>query len=119
MRKVVIGLTVFFFIASAVQLAYLHVEITNAPQRDFSGVNAMLKQAQGTATSSDGLPAAALAALTTLEISAMERRYHQATLSLLSRTWTRYLGFVTGMVRPCVKPKTPSRKMASSTGIVC
>lgn len=100
MRKVVIGLTVFFFLASAVQLVYLHAEIVNAPQRDFADVGAMLQKAQdASADAADrGLPAAALAALTTLEISAMERRYHQANVSLLSRTWTRYLGFITGMV---------------------
>ena len=99
MRRVVIGLTVFFFIASAVQLAYLHVEIVNAPQRDFSEVEKMMRQAQEASTTAEQrLPAAAIAALTTLEVSAMERRYHQANVSLLTRTWTRYLGFVTGMV---------------------
>lgn len=99
MRWMLIGLTIFFFVASAAQLVYLHIDIVNAPTRDFAGVEAMMQKAQASSASADRqLPAAAIAALTTLEISAMERRYHQANVSLLTRTWTRYLGFMTGMV---------------------
>jgi len=33
-----------------------------------------------------------------LEANAMHRRYHQASVVLMARVWTSYLGFVTGMV---------------------
>jgi len=33
-----------------------------------------------------------------LEANAMDRRYHQASVVLMARVWTSYLGFVTGMV---------------------
>ena len=110
MSRMVLGLTVFFFLASAAQLAYLHYEITNAPDRKFAIPMQMLQEIQSgdkageegqsadTSSPDQRLPAAAVAALTLLELSAIERRYHQANVSLLSRVWTRYLGFVTGMV---------------------
>jgi hypothetical protein len=44
------------------------------------------------------LMAAVMAILSSLETNIVERRYHQANVSLMSRVWTRYLGFVTGMV---------------------
>lgn len=101
MSRMVVGLTIFFFIASALQLAYLHYEIRNAPPSNFSLPDKLLEQASATKmtpSDSQGLPAAAIATLTTLERTAMERRYHQANVLLMSRVWTSYLGFVTGMV---------------------
>jgi hypothetical protein len=102
MGRMVLGLTVFFFLASAAQLVYLHYEIMRAPSSDVTVPMNMLQSAQGQQPANEHmdekLPAAAIAALTALEINAMERRYHQANVSLLSRVWTRYLGFVTGMV---------------------
>jgi hypothetical protein len=107
MIGMVFGLTIFFFVASAVQLAYLHYEIKKAPDTDVpfalseqllqgASSSAKFKAAQGGAPES--LPAAAIATLTALERSAMQRRYHQANVLLMSRVWTSYLGFVTGMV---------------------
>jgi len=102
MTGMVLGLTVFFFLASAAQLIYLHYQIMHAPEGDFRVPMQMLQTSQkagdATQATNETLPAAAIAALTALERSAMERRYHQANISLLARVWTRYLGFVTGMV---------------------
>ena len=101
MTKMLVGLTIFFFLASAAQLSYLHYQITEGPDTDLAGPLAMMGVTLDPETarpSETGLPAAAVAALTVLELGAMERRYHQANVSLLSRVWTRYLGFVTGMV---------------------
>lgn len=36
--------------------------------------------------------------LSLLEANALQRRYHQAGVLLISRIWTRYLGFVTGTI---------------------
>ena len=105
MIGMVFGLTFFFFVASAIQLGYLHYEIKKAPDTDgpFALSERLLEGASGTdqtkaALGPEGLPAAAIATLTALERTAMERRYHQANVLLMSRVWTSYLGFVTGMV---------------------
>jgi hypothetical protein len=107
MIGMVFGLTMFFFVASAVQLAYLHYEIKKAPDTDapFALSEQLLQGASGSAKfkaalggAPETLPAAAIATLTALERSAMQRRYHQANVLLMSRVWTSYLGFVTGMV---------------------
>ena len=96
MSRMLIGLTVFFFLATAAQLAYLHVEISSAPAGDFQDAMEMLDSAGSAAELS--LPAATVATQVSLERNAMERRYHQANVSLMSRVWTRYLGFATGMI---------------------
>lgn len=101
MTKMLVGLTIFFFLASAAQLSYLHYQITEGPETELGGPLTMMGMTLDPETrepGDTGLPAAAVAALTVLELGAMERRYHQANVSLLSRVWTRYLGFVTGMV---------------------
>ena len=36
--------------------------------------------------------------LALLEKNVLERRYHQANILLMARTWTQYLGFLTGMI---------------------
>jgi hypothetical protein len=107
MIGMVFGLTIFFFVASAVQLAYLHYEIKKAPDTDapfalseqlLQGASASSKFKAAVGGAPESLPAAAIATLTALERSAMQRRYHQANVLLMSRVWTSYLGFVTGMV---------------------
>lgn len=107
MIGMVFGLTIFFFVASAAQLAYLHYEIKKAPDTDapFALSEQLLQGAPGSGDTKAALggapqtlPAAAIATLTALERSAMQRRYHQANVLLMSRVWTSYLGFVTGMV---------------------
>jgi len=98
MSRMILGLTIFFFLSSAAQLAYLHIEISNSPEGDFETSQQMLRSPQITGNEQLALPAAAITTLSALERNAMERRYHQANVSLMSRVWTRYLGFVTGMV---------------------
>jgi hypothetical protein len=36
--------------------------------------------------------------LVALEVHVLQQRYHQANISIMSRLWVRYLGFVTGMI---------------------
>ena len=95
MAKMVLGLTVFFFVVSLVQLTYLHLSIRSALALDlgvaFSGltdVESFEKQFQ----------IARFRALAELDLSAMDRRHHQANVLLMARVWTRYIGFVTGMI---------------------
>jgi hypothetical protein len=87
----VIGLTIFFFVASLVQLAYLHEKIWQAPQVELEELTELR------ATSGEALTPELLM-LALLETNALQRRYHQANVLLMSRVWARYLGFVTGMI---------------------
>jgi hypothetical protein len=45
-----------------------------------------------------GRDAARFRALASLELRALDHRYHQSNLTLMTRAWTRYMAFVTGMV---------------------
>jgi hypothetical protein len=92
MVRMVVGLTLFFFIASLAQLVYLHTTIQKAPPLDLPKLmvgpqSYRLKE----------LPPE-FQALAFLEADVLERRYHQANVLLMSRVWARYLGFVTGMI---------------------
>lgn len=96
MARMLIGLTVFFFVASFVQLFYLHTRIENAPTIDVGrllrtvGAEEPLVEAERLAIQQANTAAA-------LEVNVIERRHHQANVLLMARVWTNYLGFVTGM----------------------
>jgi hypothetical protein len=93
--QILIGaLTIFFLTATLLQLNRLQNRIGDAPVFSL-----------GTApppdtglSSSDRLMYTQWQTLAALERNAIERRYHQVNVLLMSRTWTRYLGFVTGMI---------------------
>ena len=96
MVKMVIGLTIFFFAASFVQLFYLHSHISNSAGIELKPASSSL---ESSLTSDDAkLDAARWTSLLGLEQYALQRRYHQANVLLMARVWTRYLGFVTGMI---------------------
>lgn len=91
MMWMVVGLTLFFFIASFAQLAYLHVNIQESPTITLESLTVpenaeSVQQARKFNT------------LARLEASLLEHRYHQASVFLMTRVWARYLGFVTGMI---------------------
>jgi hypothetical protein len=89
------GATVFFLAATMLQLNSLQRTIQSPPELDLTPALASLDQAY---SSSDRLLFAQWKTLANLERHALERRYHQANVLLMSRTWTRYLGFMTGMI---------------------
>lgn len=90
------GLTVFFLLATLYQLHTLQGRVEAPPELDLSAALAPL---EGSATSpTERLVFAQWQTLANLEKHALERRYHQANVLLMSRTWTRYLGFMTGMI---------------------
>ena len=91
-------LTLFFFIVSLIQLYYLHSRIEQSPKLDLYLALGMLEKDGPRTTESDRLDFARWKTLSILEGNALERRYHQANVSLMSRIWIRYLGFVTGMI---------------------
>lgn len=97
MTTLLVGLTLFFFVASFVQLRDLNARISDSPtvqlERTIERVNSPVHQ-----TSPQILRAAELQILAALDGYALDRRYHQANVLLMSRVWIRYLGFVTGMI---------------------
>jgi hypothetical protein len=114
MTRMVVALTVFFFAASLAQLLYLHWCMRAAPEPQLDSAQAVLTSVADT----ERLDAYRLEAAVALELHALERRYHQANVLLMSRVWTRYLGFVTGMILSLVgavfvlgKLRTPTTQM--------
>ena len=107
MVSILVGLTAFFFIASFVQLYYLQNRIEHAPQLDLrSAINSFddfekdVKSGavKDKAVFDNRFEYARWKMLSLFEANALERRYHQAGVLLISRIWTRYLGFVTGTI---------------------
>jgi len=93
MSRMLVGLTMFFLLASLVQLFYLHARIADPPGTDFLKQLRTAIPEQAGATSTD--PLAVYAAL---EGYALNQRYHQGNVLLMSRIWVSYLSFVTGMI---------------------
>lgn len=92
MSRMLIGLTLFFLVASFVQLYVLHERIDRAPTLDPSTLQFDMPA---------GADAVAFRRMTIearLEANIVARRYHQANIAMLSRVWVHYLGFVTGMI---------------------
>jgi hypothetical protein len=96
MSRMVKWLAAFFFIASFAQLMYLHWKISRSPALDIQGpLSSLSVPAIG---AQNVLSAARLKAVIVLEANGLEQQYHQANVLLMSRIWTSYLGFVTGMI---------------------
>jgi len=107
MVGLLVTLTAFFFVASFVQLYYLQTRIERAPRLDLSPAMASLDEiAKDVQNGKVGdqlafnnrLEYARWKTLSLLEANALQRRYHHAGVLLISRIWTRYLGFVTGTI---------------------
>jgi hypothetical protein len=107
MVGLLVTLTAFFFVASFVQLYYLQTRIERAPQLDLSPAMASLDEiAKDVQNGKVGdqlafnnrLEYARWKTLSLLEANALQHRYHHAGVLLISRIWTRYLGFVTGTI---------------------
>lgn len=88
----------FFFSASAFQLYYLHQRIERSPELDLNPALGILESNPAGASERDKLEIGRWKTLSILEGNALQRRYHQANTLLMSRIWTGYLGFVTGMI---------------------
>jgi hypothetical protein len=92
-----VWLTLFFFLASFGQLLYLQGEISREAPIALSNSVLVLNLPEQ-ASVSDRLAVARFRAAGELEVQVIGRRYRQATVLLMSRVWTLYLGFVTGMI---------------------
>jgi len=97
MVGLLIGLTIFFFAATFVQMSYLHTSMLQIPAIDLQSLPDGGLMAEAT-TFDEKTTARRLEILAKLESYLIERRYHQAGVLLMSSLWIRYLGFVTGMI---------------------
>lgn len=97
MVQMLVGLTAFFFVVSLVQLTYLHSTIQRAPEMSLEPAFAAIDRTPP-ASDNDRLRAAQLKTLAILDVGTTQRRYHQVNATLMARIWTRYMGFVTGMI---------------------
>lgn len=98
MMGMLVVLAGFFFVASTVQIYSLQKRIDNGPELNLNPV--LSEQDQGSLVGLGGtrLDMMKWKTLTLLEANTVQNRYHQANVLLMSRVWTSYLGFVTGMV---------------------
>ncbi|MCK4604419.1 MAG: hypothetical protein KAU41_06945 [Deltaproteobacteria bacterium] len=97
MSKMIVVLAVFFFLASLIQLIYLHISIEKEPKKEIAESFKGLSESSQL-TFEENLETARFKAIIMLEANALGRRHHQANVLLMSRVWARYLGFVTGMI---------------------
>ena len=97
MVTMLIVLALLFFIAGFVQFYYLNQMIEKGPRLEASAlVDDHFKLLDST-TPEQQLDFIRWKTLSLLEGHAVQQRYHQAKIFLMSRIWTRYLGFITGM----------------------
>lgn len=93
MKMSIVGFATFFFLASFIQVGYLHW-IMDKDVPSLAG-NYIQKLSDSGETS----PVMKMHTLTTLlEADAVQRRYRQGAVALMARIWVNYLGFVTGMI---------------------
>jgi hypothetical protein len=124
MAGLLIGLTVFFFGATFVQMSYLHSSMLQIPAIDLQSLpDSGLLTAAG--TFEEQATARRLEILAKLESYLIERRYHQASALLMSGLWLRYLGFVTGMILALVgasfvlgKLQEPTSEIAGKSTLI-
>jgi glycerol uptake facilitator-like aquaporin len=84
MTRFLVGSAVVFALLTFGQLALIHIDIRAGNDAEVSSsIRGQLA----------GYGAAYL-----LEYAVLERRYHMNNVALLSRTWIKYLGFLTGML---------------------
>ena len=92
------AIAVFFFFSTFIQLYSLQSKIDNYQKLALDSVLLDMNKTMIDSSKMNNLALARWTTLTLLEWNAIERRYHQANVSLMSRIWTRYLGFITGMI---------------------
>lgn len=97
MNGLLIGLTVFFFLTTFAQMAYLHWSILQVPE-----INIDQTSGESLITSTDSfedrMDARTLEVRSRMEAFIVTQRYHQVSVLLMSGLWIRYLGFMTGMI---------------------
>jgi hypothetical protein len=96
-KGMILGLAIFFFLMSLLQLYYLNTKITRKDNAEILKI-VQAVQETGNISIEEKIMVARTKTLILLEKESMERRHHQANVSLMSRLWIKYLGFATGMI---------------------
>jgi hypothetical protein len=97
MTRVLIGLTIFFFITTILQLAYLTYNILQIPDVSYPP-SRELTVPRSALSVQEQMDARQLDQLSSLEAYLVKRRYYRDGVILSSSLWLRYLGFTTGMI---------------------
>jgi hypothetical protein len=92
----IVAMGCFFFVASMYQLYYLHDRLQHAPA-DVRPVFAEFEKSAPEVTGRN-LEYLRWKTLVLLEQDVINKRYTQTNSVMIVRMWTRYLGFVTGMI---------------------
>lgn len=124
MEKILIGLTVFFFLATFLQMTYLHLSILRAPEININP-SPGLELNTAAQTFDERYKARQFEVRSRMEEFIVTQRYHQANVLLMSGLWVRYLGFITGMVLALVgasfvlgKLREPVQKLSGKFSII-
>ena len=97
MVGMLIALTVFFFVVTLTQLIDLNHRIDQSPEVNLASLLAPTPCPAAASTQQcDDYRRMNIAV--TLEVNLVARRHHQANVMLMASVWSRYLGFITGMV---------------------
>ena len=112
----------FFFVVSLVQLYYFYGEVRHT---DFS-LKPVLEEFEAKhKTEHDNLGYLRWKTMILLEQNVIKRRYHQVNSAMLARVWTRYMGFVTGMILALVgaafilgKLREPPTNLSADTKVI-
>lgn len=94
---IILLMAIFFFFASMYQLQYLQKEVRH---KTFD-IQPVMEEYEKILAGNRMLPNEQYINFkinTLLEQNVVERRYHQTNSAMLSRIWTRYMGFITGMI---------------------
>jgi hypothetical protein len=97
MVGILTSLTLFFFSATFYQLLELNRRIEMGPRVDPSALLAQ-SACPGQAFERGCLAMTRMNRAVVLESALIARRHHQADVSLMASIWSRYLGFITGMI---------------------
>jgi len=114
MGGMLVLLTIFFCVASVIQLKRLQDRVQQVPPVDLSAALDGLRT-NGNETSASALAYSQWKTLSYLEGYAIQRRYNQATLQLMNRIWVIFLGFITGMILALVGAAFILGKISEST----
>lgn len=97
MIRMLVVLTALFFVASSVQVYLVQKHMQEAHEPDLKTALGLL-EVSAQSTPQDRLNTVRWGTIALLESHALQSRYHQVSIAMMSRLYIIFLGFVTGMV---------------------
>jgi hypothetical protein len=96
MSAILVGLTLFFFAATLLQVVRLNERIDASPKLDAAALTALAACGPGRSEAACSTERRLQLAVA-LEVHTIALRHHEAAVLLMAALWSRYVGFVTGM----------------------